>query len=60
MNIWKKNKGSGKSIVATARKLAEIVWAMLNDKKDFNAEKMMGKIPPPMNLAKEALSAINY
>ena len=29
----KKNKGSGKSIIATARKMAEIVWAMLSDNK---------------------------
>ena len=28
-----KNKGSGKSIIATARKMAEIVWAMLSDNK---------------------------
>lgn len=27
----KKTKGSGKSIVAAARKMAEIVWEMLSD-----------------------------
>ena len=53
----KKNKGSGKSIVATARKMAEIVWAMLSDKQDFNADKMKG-IYKPMTLADEALFAM--
>ena len=53
----KKNKGSGKSIVAAARKMAEIVWAMLSDKQDFNADKMKG-IYKPMTLADEALSAM--
>ena len=50
----KKNKGSGKSIIATARKMAEIVWAMLSDKQDFNMAKMMGTYKP-MNLSEEAL-----
>src|SRR5574344_238603 len=54
----KKNKGSGKSIVAAARKMAEIVWAMLSDKQDFNADRMKG-VYKPMILADEALSAIN-
>ena len=54
----KKNKGSGKSIVAAARKMAEIVWAMLSDKQDFNAERMKGKYIP-VTLADEALSAMN-
>lgn len=54
----KKNKGSGKSIVAAARKMAEIVWALLTEKQDFNSEKMKGKYKP-MNLAEEALSAMN-
>ena len=54
----KKNKGSGKSIVAAARKMAEIVWAMLSDKQDFDSAKMIGKYKP-MTLADEALSAMN-
>lgn len=54
----KKNKGSGKSIVAAARKMAEIVWAMLNDKQDFDSAKMIGKYKP-MILADEALAAMN-
>ena len=54
----KKNKGSGKSIVAAARKMAEIVWAMLNDKQDFDSAKMIGKYKP-MILADEALTAMN-
>ena len=45
----KKNKGSGKSIIATARKMAEIVWAMLSDKQDFDSSKMLKKYKP-MNL----------
>ena len=54
----KKNKGSGKSIVAAARKMAEIVWAMLIDKQDFDSAKMIGKYKP-MILADEALAAMN-
>ena len=54
----KKNKGSGKSIVAAARKLAEIVWAMLSDKKDFDTERMKGKYFP-QTFADEAFSAMN-
>ena len=53
----KKNKSSGKSIIATARKMAEIVWAMLSDKQDFDSSKMMGKYKP-MNLVDQALAAI--
>lgn len=52
----KKNKGSGKSIVAAARKMAEIVWALLTEKQDFNFEKMKGKYKP-VNLAEKALAA---
>ncbi len=40
----KTNKGSGKSIVAAARKMAEIVWAMLSDKKRFLCTKDDWKI----------------
>ena len=54
----KKNKGSGKSIIATARKMAEIVWAMLSDKQDFDSSKMMGKYKP-MNLVDQALAAMD-
>lgn len=50
----KKNKGSGKSIVAAARKMAEIVWAMLSDKKDFDSEKMKGTYKP-VTLTEDAL-----
>ena len=51
----KKNKGSGKSIVATARKMAEIVWTMLSEKKDFDGKKMVGTYKRP-NLVEQALS----
>ena len=51
----KKNKGSGKSIVAAARKMAEIVWTMLSEKKDFDSRKMTGTYKRP-NLVEQALS----
>ena len=51
----KKNKGSGKSIIATARKMAEIVWTMLSEKKDFDSKKMTGIYKRP-NLVEQALS----
>jgi transposase len=38
--LLKKNKGSGKSIVATARKVAEIIWKMLTDGKAFDCALM--------------------
>ena len=54
----KKNKGSGKSIVATARKMAEIVWYLLTDKVDFDCRKMEGKYTPlSVSLAEQATSA---
>lgn len=51
----KRNKGSGKSIVATARKLAEIVWALLTEEKDFDCGRMKG-VYKPMTLPEQALS----
>ena len=54
----KKNKGSGKSIVATARKMAEIVWALLTEKQDFDSTKMMGRYKP-ISLAEQVLVAMN-
>ena len=52
-------KGSGKSIIATARKMAEIVWVMLNDKQDFDSNKMLGKYKP-MNLFEAKLESVKY
>lgn len=52
----KKNKGSGKSIVATARKMAEIVWALLSTKQDFDCKKMDGKYKP-FNLVDQIFAA---
>ena len=52
----KKTKGSGKSIVAAARKMAEIVWTMLSDGQDFDAVKMQGKYSPA-NLAAQAAAS---
>ena len=37
----KKQKGSGKSIIATARKLTTIVYAMLKSKEPFSPKKML-------------------
>lgn len=51
----KKNKGSGKSIVAAARKLAEIVWTMFSEKQDFDCRKMKGTYKSP-NLVSQALA----
>lgn len=36
----KKHKGSGKSIIATARKISKIVWTMLKNREPFNPIKM--------------------
>lgn len=54
----KKNKGSGKSIISGARKTAEIVWALLTAKTEFDSAKMTG-IYKPMNLPEQALAAAN-
>lgn len=35
---------SGKSIFAAARKMTEIVWALLTEKQDFDSKKDDGKI----------------
>ena len=45
----KKNKGSGRSIIATARKLAVIIWNMLTEGVAFDEKKMVDK-----KLAKKA------
>jgi transposase len=39
----KANKGSGKSIIATARKVSTIVWHMLNKNEAFNVELMVDR-----------------
>jgi hypothetical protein len=60
----KKNKGSGRTIIATARKVAVIIWHMLSEEAEFAEEKMAGGKPgkkgPSMSMsekpAKEALS----
>jgi len=36
----KRNKGSGKAIIATARKIAVIIWNMLTEEADFEVGKM--------------------
>jgi transposase len=39
--LMKQNKGSGKSIVATARKMAAIIWHMLTEDTGFDIGKMV-------------------
>jgi transposase len=39
----KKSKGSGKSITATARKVAVIIWHMLSEGREFDASLMAGQ-----------------
>lgn len=58
LDYMKRNKGSGKSIVAAARKMAEITWALLTAKQDFDSNKMTGKYKP-MTLVEKTLAAIN-
>jgi transposase len=41
----KKSKGSGKSITATARKVAVIIWHMLSEDREFDASLMAGRKP---------------
>jgi ribosome-interacting GTPase 1 len=60
----KKNKGSGRTIIATARKAAVIIWHMLSEEAEFAEDKMverkLGKKGASMSmsekLAKEALA----
>ncbi|GAB1432502.1 IS110 family transposase [Spirochaetota bacterium] len=42
-NVMKSNKGSGKSIIATARKVSKIVWCMLAAGEEFNVNLMVDK-----------------
>ena len=41
--MMKKNKGSGKTIIATARKLAVIIWHMLTEDVGFDLGKMVDR-----------------
>jgi len=40
-HIMKANKGSGKAIIATARKVSKFVWAMLTNRMPFDPLKMI-------------------
>jgi transposase len=42
-DLMKKVKGSGKSIIAAARKIATVVWNMLSSEQEFNPLLMVGK-----------------
>jgi transposase len=41
--MMKQNKGSGKSIIATARKLATIIWHMLSKDEEFDSALMLDR-----------------
>jgi len=43
LTALQRTKGSGKSIIATARKLSEIIWHMLNSDEEFNPALMIDK-----------------
>lgn len=55
-DVIKKNKGSGKSIIATARKMAEIAWTILTREEDFDSMKMEEKFERK-SLSEQALSS---
>ena len=40
-DLLKRSKGSGKAIIATARKIAVIIWNMLTREEAFNLERMV-------------------
>ena len=39
--LMKRNKGNGKAIIALTRKMARIVFAMLNTREAFDPERMI-------------------
>jgi hypothetical protein len=41
--LMKQNKGSGKSIIATARKMATIIWSMLSKGEEFDSALMIDR-----------------
>ena len=41
--LLKKNKGSGRAIIATARKLATIIWHMLTEEVEFDMRQMIDR-----------------
>ena len=58
LDYMNRYKGSGKSVVAAARKMAEIAWALLTEKQNFAPCRMMRKYKL-MTVADVVLSAIN-
>jgi len=42
-SVMKETKGSGKSIIATARKVSKIIWCMLSSGEEFNPWLMIDK-----------------
>lgn len=53
--VMKKEKGSGKAIIATARKLSKIVWYMLRNDVPFDPQRM--KDPGVRRIAQEMRTA---
>ena len=51
-DLLKRSKGSGKAIIATARKIAVIIWHMLTREETFNLEKA---IDPKLTKKAEAM-----
>jgi ribosome-interacting GTPase 1 len=47
----KKSKGSGRTIIATARKVAVIIWHMLSEDVEFDESEMVNR-----KLAKKSVS----
>ena len=62
----KKSKGSGRAIIATARKIAVVIWNMLTDDVEFDLEKMVDKklakksesMSGSVGVAKEAVNEV--
>jgi len=51
--VMKKNKGSGRAIIASARKMAVVIWHMLNEDVEFEIGKM---VDPKLAKKSEAMS----
>ena len=56
----KKNKGSGRAIIATARKLATIIWHMLTEDVEFDLRQMIDRKPLRKSEAsRESVNLVN-
>ena len=58
--LLKKNKGSGRAIIATARKLATIIWHMLTKEVEFDMGLMVNrKLLRKSEAARESVNLVN-